>query len=159
MEESFSPTLLLPKSRFLSGFQCPKRLWYQIIFEGVRWLDSLAGEPVEPQEGEITLPRKSLRLSGQRPYNWSFPPKSCWAPFLTAIWNNSPLSIPRLSGPFTRSSAFAATGPCGRSKGKLLPCITSGRAFPWTKKSSPTWPTPPPKRPSQNSPFEIPTSS
>jgi len=63
MEESFSPTLLLPKSHFLSGFQCPKWLWYQIIFEGVRWLDSLAGEPVEPQEGEITLSRKNEAIS------------------------------------------------------------------------------------------------
>lgn len=27
----------------------------EVFFEGVRWLDSLAGEPVEPQEGEITF--------------------------------------------------------------------------------------------------------
>ena len=27
----------------------------EVFFEGVRWLDSLAGEPVEPQKGEITF--------------------------------------------------------------------------------------------------------
>jgi hypothetical protein len=27
----------------------------EVSLEGVRWLDSLAGEPVEPQEGEITF--------------------------------------------------------------------------------------------------------
>ena len=30
-------------------------LYDEVFFEGVRWLDSLAGEPVEPQEGEITF--------------------------------------------------------------------------------------------------------
>ena len=35
----------------------PSRLprYDEVFFEGVRWLDSLAGEPVEPQEGEITF--------------------------------------------------------------------------------------------------------
>jgi len=27
----------------------------EVFFEGVRWLDSLAGEPVQPEEGEITF--------------------------------------------------------------------------------------------------------
>ena len=26
-----------------------------VFFEGVKWLDSLAGEPVQPEEGEITF--------------------------------------------------------------------------------------------------------
>ncbi len=30
-------------------------LYDEVFFEGVRWLDSLAGEPVESQEGEITF--------------------------------------------------------------------------------------------------------
>jgi hypothetical protein len=30
-------------------------LYDEVFFEGVRWLDSLAGGPVEPQEGEITF--------------------------------------------------------------------------------------------------------
>jgi hypothetical protein len=49
----------LAEKKLKKGQAIPSRppLYDEVFFEGVKWLDSLAGEPVEPQEGEITFYR------------------------------------------------------------------------------------------------------